>query len=69
MEKRGGYSNSIKTSGAFYEDTSQKYWESWDGQGKEWNSLAFNAQRYNSIYGAATEVRPPNRNYLPIIKY
>jgi hypothetical protein len=30
--------------------------------------LSFDAHRSNDIYGASTEIRPPNRNYLPIIK-
>ena len=33
------------------------------------HTISFNAARSSGIYGAAAEVRPKNRNYLPIIKY
>ena len=41
------------------------------GSGKtlDYTDYSFDASRVNSIYGAANEVRPKNRNYLPIIKY
>jgi microcystin-dependent protein len=55
--------------GAFHKET-------WDSSARNANDMDggavtrihFSAQASNEIYGAASEIRPPNRNYLPIIK-
>lgn len=67
---KGGLSGvNANWSGAFYRNGSDKITLS-TRNGSNWGSHGlFDASRSNSIYGAAEEVRPKNRNYLPIIKY
>lgn len=53
--------------GALYTDGVRKH--STEGNGSYNFDFYFDASRSNNLYGAANEVRPVNRNYLPIIKY
>ena len=58
-----------QASGALYWLGDKSYYGSNGGIDKDDYLLAFDASRSNKLYGAASEVRPVNRNYLPIIKY
>ena len=58
-----------QASGAFYWLGDKSYYGSNGGIDRDDYLLAFDASRSNKLYGAASEVRPINRNYLPIIKY
>lgn len=56
-------------SGAFYNTSGNLYWLSTRNSSQWLHQGAFNASRSSNIYkDGVTEVRPNNRNYLPIIK-
>lgn len=61
--------NQGRSWGAFYDSGSDYIWGGGRSDSKQNGGRAFNAARSSGIYGAANEVRPKNRNYLPIIKY
>ena len=56
-------------SGAFYNTSGNLHWLSTRNSSQWLHQGAFNASRSSNIYkDGVTEVRPNNRNYLPIIK-
>jgi hypothetical protein len=55
-------------SGAFSASGSKEWHGNRNDNGHK-RKITFNASKSNSLYGAANEVRPINRCYLPIIKY
>lgn len=65
---KGTFSGHNSTDGVLFTH-SGSYWHGNRNNNGQKTNITFDASRYNSIYGAASEVRPKNRNYLPIIKY
>ena len=61
--------NNVYWTGAMYFNSNNRTVNG-PGDHDNWHCRAyFDASRSNKLYGAASEVRPLNRNYLPIIKY